>query len=88
MFIVIHCTHPGQNKIIVTIFLILAPDSNQDPTNDPNAKQMTVAKFVELLKVLENAFPDVPPGEMVHKLRMLVPRYDSTVWKVSAVDIL
>ena len=51
---------------------------------DPDAKEMTVEKFIELVETLEAAFSNVPPNEMVHKLRMLVTNNDKTVWKVSS----
>ena len=77
-------TRVESKRIIYIVYsiLIVSQAESSEVEDDPDAKQMTVEKFVELVKVLEEAFPDVPPNEMVHKLRMLVSRYDSTVWKV------
>ena len=61
---------------------ILPVLESSEAEEEPDATEMTVEKFVELVEALEAVFPDIPPNEMVHKLRMLVTRYDSTVWKV------
>ena len=78
-------------KLVKFLLELDAVTTTIDPSkveDDPDAKQFTVAKLVELVKVLEEAFPDIPANEMVHKLRMLVSRYDSNVWKVRGKDTM
>ena len=67
---------------ILTILESSEAEESSEVEEDPDAKKMTVEQFVELVKVLEAGFPDIPSNELIHKLRMLVTRYDSTVWKV------
>lgn len=55
---------------------------DQEPPEDKDAKKMTYQQFVHALETLEKLFPDMPADEMAHKLRMLVSRYDSALWKV------
>ncbi|XP_064638805.1 uncharacterized protein LOC135494606 [Lineus longissimus] len=58
------------------------PKEPQEPPEDPEAKKMTLQQFVFALEQLEKAFPNLPADQMANKLRMLVGRYDSPLWKV------
>ena len=53
-----------------------------EPTEDKDARKMTYEHLMFHLEKLESLFPDIPPDQMAHKLRMLVERYDSTLWKL------
>ncbi|XP_013382085.1 uncharacterized protein LOC106152892 [Lingula anatina] len=49
--------------------------------NPNNPKNFTFDKFKDVLDAVEKLFPDVPPEDLIHKLRMLVSRYDTPFWK-------
>ncbi|XP_052770646.1 uncharacterized protein LOC128210371 [Mya arenaria] len=53
-----------------------------EPKEDKDAKKMTYHQFIYQLEKLEALLPDLPPDQMAHKLRMLVGRYDSSLWKM------
>ncbi|XP_052770645.1 uncharacterized protein LOC128210370 [Mya arenaria] len=53
-----------------------------EPREDKYAKKMTYQQFIYQLEKLEALLPDLPPDQMAHKLRMLVGRYNSFLWKM------